>query len=134
MPTEPVATRTLPPVDVGEEGRFESGLVATVEEVVPVRLDARGPGEVAGPGHAVVLELENGSSAPVDLAGVAVSATSEDGTPAVPSSSSAAEPLTGALEPGGTARGTYVFAAPEGASLRIQVEQNEQGDVVVVGP
>ncbi len=128
----PVATRTAEPVAVGEDAPFEGGLVALVTAVEAVDVEARGPGGVSGPGRLVRLELENGSDVAVDLDGVAVTATVDDGSPAPAVSGSPTEPVGGELAPGASASGTYAFTAPEGASLRVEVVQNEQPDVVVV--
>ncbi|MEJ5866619.1 hypothetical protein WDV85_02555 [Pseudokineococcus sp. 5B2Z-1] len=97
-----------------------------------VDVEARGPGDVDGPGRLVRLELTNGSSTPVDLDGVGVTATTADGAPTPSVSGSPTDPVTGELAPGASVGGAYAFVAPEGVPLRVQVVQNQQPDVVVV--
>jgi hypothetical protein len=89
-----------------------------------MKVTAAGPGETAGPAVSFVVEVRNGSGAPVDLAAVAVTAAyGAAGTPAVPSSAKPSAPLSGKLAPGATGRGTYVFRLPAAAegTVRIQV-------------
>ena len=135
-PATAVGVATPSPSPVGQEVALGE-LRATVVSVEPVAVDARGPGEIAGSGAAVRLRVRNASSAPADLAGLAVTASSPDGVPAVPSSGEPAEPLAGALAPGEQRSGTYVFALPAGAprgepALRVEVGSDAAREVAVV--
>ncbi len=123
----------LPPVPVGEDVALQDGLTTTVTAVEDVTVTPRGPGDVAGPGQVVTLTLSNGSGEPVDLATVAVVATTGDGEPAIPSDDPLAEPLGGTLEPGQEQTGVYVFRLPEpDASLDVEIGVSTSPDVAVV--
>ena len=131
-----VGVATPGPSGVGQEVAL-GALRATVVSVEPVAVDARGPGEIAGPGAVVRLRVRNASSAPAGLAGLAVTASSPDGVPAVPSGGEPAQPLAGALAPGEQRSGTYVFALPAGAprgapALRVEVGSDAAREVAVV--
>lgn len=129
-----VGATTLPPVAAGDAAAFGDGLVATVTDTQAVQLGASGPGEVAGPGIAVTLVLRNDTSAPVDLGGLAVTASTADGVPVDPSDSPPASPAQGVLEPGGSATGTWAFSDPATGDgpLQVQVSSTSSVSVVVV--
>jgi hypothetical protein len=131
---EPVAgVATLPPVPVGEPAPFgDVALVARVVRIDPVQLEANGPGEVAGPGVSVTVELANDGPEPIDLSGVAVNGYYGDGVPAAASSADPAAPATGGLPPGGTGSGVYAFLVPEDGTGSFVVEVNYSGSANVV--
>ena len=106
--------RPLPPVAVGEPADLGGGLVATVTSVESTDLEARAPGETAGPGVLVTVEVRNDTGDDVELGGFAINAShGSDATPAIPHQTGPIEVLRGTLEPGDTASGTYAFRLPE---------------------
>jgi hypothetical protein len=118
------AVTSLKPVPAGSPATLTSKVEVTIHNIRPLKVTAAGPGETAGPAVSFVVEVRNGSGAPVDLAAVAVTAAhGAAGTPAVPSSAKPSAPLSGKLAPGATGRGTYVFRLPAAAegTVRIQV-------------
>jgi hypothetical protein len=122
--TPSLAVTTLKPVPIGSPAALTSNVRVAVRGIRRLTVTAAGPGETAGPAVTFVVEVRNGSSGPVDLDGVAVTAGyGAAQTPAVPSSAAPSAPLTGRLAPGATGRGTYVFRLPaaSGAKVRIQV-------------
>lgn len=126
IPDAPVGVEVMPLVGVGDDVAL-GALETTVVSVGAVRVSPHGPGEIAGPAAAVDLRVRNTSQAPVDLTGLVVTASSQDGgTPAVPASGDPASPLTGALAPGEERSGTYVFttgpAPGDGATPSLRVE------------
>lgn len=123
----------LPAVQPKKPVEIKDGVRITVTDATKVKVVPRGPGEIAGPGVAVRISIENGSDSPVNLSGVAVNASVGD-VPASPSDSDPAAPFVGELMPGKSSAGVYVFRMPEGATgqLTVQVEQNESKNVVVV--
>jgi hypothetical protein len=129
-----VGITTLPPVPAGQPAPFGNGLVANVTHVDELMLEARGPGEVAGPGVGVTVELTNESADPVDLDGVVVNAYYGAGIPASASDTAPAAAATGALPPGETRRGVYVFQIPhdDAASLVVEVNYNGSPNVVLI--
>ena len=116
-----VGASTLPPVEQGAAAGFGDGLTAEVVERRTVDVTAAGPGELSGPATAVVLELVNGSSSPVSLDGVTVTAASGDGTPLDGVTGDPADVPTGVLAPGDRVRGTWVFSSPQGAAASLLV-------------
>lgn len=127
-----VGVTTVPPVAVGQEAAFGDGLVATVTAVDQVDLKGEGPGEVAGPGTAVRLELRNGTRARVDLGGVVVGVTYGDGSPGDLSNSAPADVPTGVLEPGASAEGVWVFSRPRSGAAPVEVSVGSQSSAAVV--
>jgi hypothetical protein len=98
-----------------------------------VVVDARGPGQVAGPGFAVRVSVKNGSATPFDLGGLAVNASyGAQASPASPTDAAPAAPMKGRLAPGADAVGTYVFTAPAGATgIRVEVVSNSAAEILV---
>jgi hypothetical protein len=112
-----VAVSPAPPVAVGSTAALTTGVVVTVGAPRRVRVTAQGPGEIAGPAVAVPVTVRNASAKPFDLGGLVVNAAfGRSATPAPPTDADPARRLAGALAPGATARGTYVFLAPGGSS------------------
>lgn len=126
-----VGVITLPPVPVGQPAAFGGGLVARVLSVADVELEARGPGEIGGPGAEVTVEFSNEAGEAVDLAGVVVNASYADG---VPAGSSGLPPEAGPLAPGETRQVVQRFQVPGGdaASLLIEIGFSGSPNVVLV--
>lgn len=129
----PVGVRRLPPVAATEEAPFGDGLVARVADTELVELDSAGPGEIAGPGVAVRLELRNDTGRPIDLGGVAVNAFVDE-EPAVPSSADPSSPLKGVLPSGAARDGHYVFRVPHehADALVLEVQHNAWETIVMI--
>lgn len=132
--TPAVDVEESPPVAVDEPAWFGNDLVVTVTGIEPAELEARGPGQTAGPGVVVTLEVRNAGAAPIDAGGVVVNAAYGHATPADPNYSDAAEPLSGMLEPGATATGSYAFRVPSDQvdSLVLDIHHATSPNVVVV--
>jgi hypothetical protein len=128
-----IGSRQLAAVPVGASVAMNGGLRVRVTDVRDVQIEARGPGEISGPGVAVDVEVKNTSGDPIDVNGSAVNAAYGD-IPASPSSSEPSSPLMGRLAPGKATMGVYVFLTPPGAKgkLRVQFEHNASSDVVEV--
>lgn len=131
---DPVAgISTLPPVPVAQPADFGNGLTAAVKEIKEIpKLEANGPGEIAGHGVGVVVEVRNGTDAPVDLNGVAVNASYAGAKPAGDSAAPPSAPLAGRLAAGEAREGTYVFQVPEPDWRSTQVEINWSGSPNVI--
>jgi len=130
-----IAINTLPPVPVGSPTTFRDvGIAATVTDVEQVQLEARIPGETAGPGVGVTIELRNDTKAPVDLGGLAVNAYYGDGTPANANSSPPSAPASGSVQPGESGRGVYAFRIPaeQVSSLVVELNYNRSADVLTI--
>lgn len=128
-----MAASTARPVPVSSAASLTEQVSVTVTRVRTVKVTAEQPGQVAGPAAAVDLLVRNGSSEAFGVDGLTVNATTGtdialDVTTAAPS-----DQLTGSVPAGGSARGTYVFSLPAGASiegLRIEVV-SDRAPVVV---
>ena len=129
--TGSVDVDALPPVAVGESVDFGDGLVATVTKVQQVDLESSAPGETAGPGVIVTLELQNDTDDTVDLAGVAINAAYGD-TPAIPHRTAPIEALSGTLAPGARSSGTYAFRVPADQMDAIVIDVHHAGEVSYV--
>jgi hypothetical protein len=129
-----IGVSTLPPVLVGEPAPFGDGLIANVVRIDQLQLEAHGPGEIAGPGVGVTVELKNESANPIDLGGIAVNASYRNGVPASASETAPAAAAAGALPPGETRRGVYVFQVPreDVGSLVVEVNYNGSPNVVLI--
>ncbi|GAA4960669.1 hypothetical protein [Kineococcus glutinatus] len=121
-------------VPPGREAVTAEGFAARVTSTEEVQLTALNPGEVAGPGVAVHIDFRNGSTSPVDLDGVTVTASTRNGTPAPGSDVPPQSLPTGLLQPGGTATGTYVFQLARGnaRTMIVEITTISSPDVLVV--
>jgi hypothetical protein len=81
-------------------------------QIRAITTEARFPGEIAGPGLAITLRIDNAGTTPIDLDYAIVDLRGADGTRAVDVSGSPAAPLSGSLAPGAGATGVYVFTLP----------------------
>ena len=129
----PVAVTPLPPAPVGRDATLRTGVTVALAKVADVRVEASGPGEVAGPGVAVTIRVRNAGGEPFDLDGVAVNASYGDGTPANPGGSAQAAPLQGRLAAGKTAEGTYYFTVPaaQRSALKVEVSSSSAANIAV---
>jgi hypothetical protein len=132
-PSAPVAVSSLPPVRVGNAARLDRRVSVTIPSVRDIEVSASGPGEVAGHGVSVHVRVHNTTTAAVNLSGFAVTASYGQGTPASPTDSGGAAPLTGMLAPGDAADGTYVFLVPaaQSSTLRVEVSSDESPNIAV---
>jgi len=128
-----VASNRLPAVGVGTAAPLAQNLFVTVKKVEPVTLEAHGVGETAGPGALVTVEVRNATSAPLDLATMAVNAHYGT-TPATPNGAPPAQPFSGSLAPGATATGKYAFRVPAGqaGSIVVDIQSSAAPNVVIV--
>jgi hypothetical protein len=124
---------TLPAVGVGEPSPLAPNLTATVTSVEAEKLKARGPGDVAGPGVVVTVEIRNDTTQAVNLDLTAVNANYGTDTPASPNRG-ATEALAGQLAPGQSKSGHYGFRVPDDATglIRIDIQQSASPNIVIV--
>ncbi len=113
---ETVAESTLAtnaPVAVTETADYGNGVTASLAKVEKITTTAELPGEIAGPGVALTVQIVNGGSEAIDLGAVVVDLQDSAGTPALPMTAATASPFTGSLAAGETAEGVYVFTLPQ---------------------
>ena len=129
-----IAENTLPPVPATAVASFGEGLRVRVVDQRREELEATLPGEVSGPGVVVELSFHNGSSAPVDLDGIRVSAFDRSGDPAPVLEGPPAQAATGVLPVGSDATTTVAFSmAPEAVTgMTLQITSTASSDVVVL--
>ncbi|UDY35502.1 hypothetical protein [Dermatobacter hominis] len=130
--TEPVADAVKGAVPLGTAADLGGGVFVTLTAADDVDAEAKLPGETAGPAVAATLEVRNDSTTPFDLSTVAVTASYGDGTPAIVNKSEPTDELTGTVEPGDTAKGVYVFRAPEkeADTVVLEVQSGTQPNVL----
>ena len=106
-----------PVVEVGvkEEADLGTGVSASIESVKGITVEAKTPGEIAGPAVAIELWVRNDGKKPIDLATAMISLSNDDNVLGQPTTSDPYKPFSGQLEPGGTASATYVFLLPKDA-------------------
>ena len=123
--TEPTAAPTedptAPPVDLEDPAEIGE-ITARLARIEAIEGEAEGPGEIAGPALRVTVELTNGSAAAADLTGVVVNLYhGPDAAPAELLAGSGSAWFEGALAPGATVTGVYVFTVPLDDRAPIQV-------------
>ncbi len=130
--TAPVADIVKEPVAPGTPAPLGAGVSVVLVDSEDLDVEARVPGETAGPAVAATIEVRNDSSEPFDLSSLAVTATYEDGTPAIGNDSEPARALTGTVKAGGSAKGVYVFRTPPKAAdtVIVEVQSAERPNVV----
>jgi hypothetical protein len=106
---------------------------ASVVEVTRIQGTGTGPGNISGPALRVTVRLDNGTSAPMALGGVAVELTyGPDAVPASPLDDPASAPFTGLVDAGRSATGVYVFTVPAGRQdVAVSVEYQAGAPFVV---
>ena len=92
---------------------LDTGVRVSVTEITGITVEAKTPGELAGPAVVATIRFENESGEPLDFGGAVVTLLDAAGNVAVPTTSSPAAPASGTLADGGAAEGTYVFRIPE---------------------
>ena len=109
-----MADELLDPVGQNRPVEFGGNVSVELTKVESLRAEGRGPGQTSGPAVAVTLVVRNGSSRPLDLSRIAVTASTPDGAPAIDSNSDPASPFLGVIPPGGEGRAVYLFRVNEG--------------------
>ncbi|WP_166606601.1 hypothetical protein [Kineococcus siccus] len=121
----------MPP---GKEALFGEGLGVRVSAESEATVTAKYPGEVSGSAAVVTVTFRNGSTVPVDLDGIRVTASLANGTPAPSMEGPPAKAPTGILQPGASAEATFVYSLPRGSvrSTTLEVTSISSADVVVI--
>lgn len=120
----PTPWETAPPVDLISTSEIADQVTVSLESIESTTAEAGGPGEMAGPALVVHVVVDNGSDATVDLTTSYVSLLDSTGAPGFLLTSDPYRPLTGQLQPGGTADGYYVFRIDEAKASPVTVLVN----------
>ena len=117
----------LPAVALDSVADAGNGITATLPLIESIQGSGTGPGNVAGPALRVTVRVHNDTADPLSLDGVAVNmAYGADKTPASPLDDPSQAPFSGAIGPGETADGVYVFSVPADARDAITVDLSYQ--------
>jgi hypothetical protein len=132
-----VTVAPQPATPIGTPAADAGGLQFSIDSVEAVDGEASGPGEIGGPALQVTLSVTNTSTAPIDLSLTLVDL--RHGADQVPASpfSLGTTPFAGALAPGATASGVYVFGVPVERRSQVRIYVNAQPElpaVVFEGP
>jgi hypothetical protein len=109
------------PVKLDKPAKTGTGLTAKVVSIKAATAKAQLPGEVAGPALVVTVDLTNTGSKSADLSAVVVTLLDSDEAPGSEMTTKPADPLTGKVGAGKTARGVYVFTVPKNKRSPITV-------------
>lgn len=128
-PTGPTSdVNQLPPVatqvPLSSQAAESNGVTVRLTSIKAIQGKANGPGNVAGPALQVTVHVENGTKAPITLAGAAINMYyGADDTPASPLDDPSARPFgIGMIKPGSSADGVYVFTVPQDQRDKVTVE------------
>jgi hypothetical protein len=119
-PVPSKARTTLPPVAPSRTVTVGAAARTVLLGSRNVTVTGQGPGELSGPAVALTLQVTNGSSAPLGLDAVIISA-SIGGQEASASDAAPAKPFSGSLASGAKAQGVYVFVLPAGGRRPVGV-------------
>jgi hypothetical protein len=122
---EPTAAPELPEVEVASDEQAELGTGVEVElsAIRATTVEAQTPGEVSGPAVVVDVVVTNSTSEPVDVSSAVVTLES-DGIAGAGTTAGSPSPLTGAVDSGDSAEGTYVFMLDPAADQEVTVTVN----------
>ncbi len=131
--TETVAPRdvaTAKPVELDDSAKVGE-VEVSLKKLDNVKVEAAGPGEIAGKAVSVRVSIKNGSDKAIDGTGVYVTLLGKDGAPASPTTAKPAAPIEGSIDPGKTAEGVYVFSVVNGIQNPVTVLVNYGADAKV---
>lgn len=126
----PVGESDSPVAPIDGSAEVFTGVTATVTNLESVQGEARGPGEIAGPSIRVTIALTNDTSTTLDLSSVIANAYSGPASdPAIQLDNPGSAPFTGAIEPGGSSTGVYVFNIPLANRDQVTIELDYGAEV-----
>ncbi|WP_028050860.1 hypothetical protein [Cellulomonas sp. URHD0024] len=123
------------PVAPGEPAQPVAGVQVAVDSAEPIKGEAHGPGEVAGPAFLIAVTVQNATGSPLSLDGVVVNVYGTDGVAgSVLASDPRGSPVHGDLASGARASGAYVLTRPGDAdgSYVISVSLGADAQTVLV--
>ena len=131
VPTQQTPKRK--PVALEATGKATDAVRVRLVRVDPIRAEAKGPGEVAGPALALTIEVDNAGDQRLDLGTAVVNLTGSDGSPGSIMSASPAKPFPAAARARSKVRGVYVFtvAPAKRNPVTVEVAVSAQDPLVV---
>lgn len=122
-PTEPAPLPTET-AELGDTVSFDTGIGVEITSVTAMTVDAKTPGEVSGPAVTVTVTAINDATEAQSLESAVVTLTTDDGQLGIGTTAGSPAPFTGAVEPGETATGTYVFMLDPAEDRSVSVSVN----------
>ncbi len=123
-----------PMVALDESATFEgTRVVAEIAGIEDRTVEARLAGESNGPGVALTVSLRNDGTEVAELGTVIVDLIDSTGQSSTLVGSAQDGELGGALEPGGSQTGTYVFSIPDDARTDVRVLVHYSYSTAAVG-
>jgi hypothetical protein len=121
-----IAEGTPAPVDVTTVALDETADVggdvsARVDSVEPLSVEAKTPGEIAGPAVAVTITITNDGKDAIDVAAAMVSLVDAADVLGQPTTSDPYRPFDGSIQPGSSAQAVYVFLLAKDAQSAFDV-------------
>jgi hypothetical protein len=122
-----------PAVPLKTAGNFGGSVTVHVTGIRSATAQARGAGEVSGPGLVITLQFDNASAKTIDLGNVVVALADSKAAPGSPMSAPPAHPFSGKLAAGGHASAVYVFTIPKAdrKPITLSVSYTSAAPVVV---
>ena len=117
----PVSAPTRPPVKLTKPATPAAATKVSLTSIRAIHVGAVGPGEVAGPALAVTVRVANRTSRPLRLDSASVTLVDAAGQVGTPTPAPPASPLKGAVKPGATAQGVYVFNVPRSTRNMVNI-------------
>lgn len=120
--TAPGASSKPREVELDATVPIDRGADARIVSIEKVTSQAKGPGEISGPALRVTFEVAAGSK-PVGVADLSVNAYfGPQRVPAISMTRPGADPFSGTIKAGRTARGVYVFNVPKSQRKDVTIE------------
>ncbi len=122
----------LAPVTLKKAATYPNGVAVKLAGISRTTLEAKGPGEVSGPGITVQVQVTNGSGQEIVVDGTTVNLFyGKAKNPAAPASTSD-KPISGPVAVGGSADGVYNFSVPaSGNPIEVVVSYSAAEPVAV---
>lgn len=122
-PTTPAPLPTTS-ADIDEPIAFDTGIEVSITDVSAIEVTAETPGEVSGSAVRVTVEVANDSTEPQSFDSAVVTVVAADDTLGIGTTAGSPSPLSGTVDPGATATGTYVFMLDSAADREVTVSVN----------
>lgn len=110
-----------------------TGATVSLSTIETISVEAKLPGETAGPAVRVTVAVKNEGDEPLDVNSAVVTLSADDGGYGVGTTAGDPDPLQGSVEPGSTVMGTYVFMLDPAKDREVTISVNyAAGDPLAV--
>ncbi|UYG17427.1 DUF4352 domain-containing protein [Brachybacterium huguangmaarense] len=112
---------------------FGTGATVSLTKIETITVEAKLPGETAGPAVRVTVSVQNKGDESLDVNSAVVTLSADDGGYGVGTTAGDPHALQGSVEPGSTATGTYVFMLDPAKDREVTISVNyAAGDPIAV--